>query len=172
MTIRFTVNGQSHEIDATRGDDRLIDFLQEDLNLTGTKFCCGIGICRACTVAVAKPPSPVPSPTIACSTPLSLLDGCAVTTIEGLSQGDSLLPVQEAFLRHFAFQCGYCTPGFVMAAQIFLDDLATAPPPADLDAAIARAIGDHICRCSGYVRYVTALRETALAVLAERGVVQ
>lgn len=168
MTIRFTVNGQSHEIDIARGEDRLIDFLQEDLNLTGTKFCCGIGICRACTVAVSKPHSPVETPVIACSTPLALLDGCAVTTIEGVSQGDALLPVQEAFLRHFSFQCGYCTPGFVMASKIFLDDLASSLPPEDLDAAISAAIGDHICRCSGYVRYVTALRETALAVLAER----
>ena len=157
MSIKFTVNGMAQEVPDARGEDRLIDFLHDDLNLTGTKFCCGIGVCRACTVAMAKLPNPVETP---------------VTTIEGVSAGAELLPVQEAFLRHFSFQCGYCTPGFVMAAKVFLDGLALAPPPADLEAAMATAIGDHICRCSGYVRYVDALRETALAVIATRGAVQ
>lgn len=172
MSIKFTVNGRAQEVPDARGDDRLIDFLHDDLNLTGTKFCCGIGICRACTVAMAKPPNPAATPVIACSTPLSILAGATITTIEGVSAGPELLPVQEAFLRHFSFQCGYCTPGFVMAAKVFLDELAVAPPPADLEAAIATAIGDHICRCSGYVRYVAALRETAEAVIAAREGVQ
>ncbi|MEQ1956859.1 (2Fe-2S)-binding protein [Mesorhizobium sp. CN2-181] len=169
MSISFTVNGVAQQVADARGDDRLIDFLHDDLNLTGTKFCCGIGVCRACTVAVAKPPNQAGSPVISCSTPLSLLDGSVITTIEGVSSGPVLLPVQEAFLRHFAFQCGYCTPGFVMAAQLFLNGLADGPTPPDLDQAIVVAIGDHICRCSGYVRYVEAVRETALAVIATKG---
>lgn len=169
MTISFSVNGQLHDVPEARGDTRLIDFLHDDLNLTGTKFCCGIGICRACTVAVVKPPNLVGSPVIACSTPLALLQGVAITTVEGVSAGPALLPVQEAFLRHFAFQCGYCTPGFVMAAKLFLDSLQEGPPPEDLRRAAAAALEDHICRCSGYVRYVEALHETALAVVAARG---
>lgn len=169
MSITFSVNGQPHQVEDARGADRLIDFLHEDLNLTGTKFCCGIGLCRACTVAVAKPQNPTPSPMVSCATPLSLLAGAQVTTIEGVSQG-GLTPIQQAFLRHFAFQCGYCTPGFVMAAQIFLDELQDRPIPADqLPDAIQRVMGDHICRCSGYVRYVQALTEVATAVLAARG---
>jgi len=170
MSISFSVNGRSHEVGADRAEDRLIDFLHDDLNLTGTKFCCGIGVCLACTVSMTKPPTHAATPVIACSTPLALVAGAAITTVEGVGRPGVLLPVQGAFLHHFAFQCGYCTPGFVMAAQIFLDALAEAPVPvADLDAAIERAIGAHICRCTGYVRYAQALRETALAIMAEGG---
>ena len=173
MSIQFTVNGQPQEVPDARGEDRLIDFLHEDLNLTGTKFCCGIGVCRACTVAVAKSPNPTESPVVSCSTALATLAGCEITTIEGVSRGPVILPIQQAFLTNFALQCGYCTPGFVMAAKIFLDELAVAPsPPPDLDAAIQRAIGDHICRCTGYVRYAEALKQTAQAVLDAKEVVQ
>ena len=172
MTIRFTVNGQPQQVDDRRAQDRLIDYLHDDMNLTGTKFCCGIGVCRACTVAVAKGPNPTETPVISCSTALSSLDGTTITTIEGVSQGPDLLPIQQAFLTNFAFQCGYCTPGFVMAAKIFLDELTQSPPPTDLDDAIQTAIGGHICRCTGYVRYAQALKDTAQAVLAANGVKQ
>lgn len=168
MNITFTVNGTAWQVPASRGDELLIDFLHDDLGLTGTKLCCGVGVCRACTVAIAASQGEVEEPAAACSTPLSGLDGAAVTTIEGVSAGPQLLPVQEAFLQHFSFQCGYCTPGFVMASKIFLDGLALAPPPDDLDAAIVSALGDHICRCSGYVRYVAALRDVATAVIAAK----
>lgn len=170
MSIRFSVNGQPQEVAEARGAERLIDFLHDDLNLTGTKFCCGIGVCRACTVAMTKTGNPAETPVVSCSTALSTLAGCEITTIEGVTPDASLLPIQQAFLTHFAFQCGYCTPGFVMAAKIFLDELAAQPlPPEAIDEAIRRAIGDHICRCTGYVRYAAALKETALAVIAAEG---
>ena len=171
MTITITVNGEAHDIPAERGAEKLLDYLQEDLNLTGTKLCCGIGVCRACTVKVVKAGSiNAPEPVIACSTALATLDNCAVTTIEGVADGDDLDPIQSAFLKHFSFQCGYCTPGFVMASKVFLDWLATSPQGEDgLDAAIEQAIGTHICRCTGYVRYYEALREVALDVIAQRG---
>ncbi len=173
MTISFTVNGIPQEVDDSRAEDRLIDYLHDDLNLTGTKFCCGIGVCRACTVTVSKPPNPVPSPVISCSTVLATIDGSAVSTIESVAQDGMLDPVQQAFLGHFAFQCGYCTPGFVMAARLFLDQLAVNPVPADqLEDAIHDAIGAHICRCTGYVRYYQALRPLAEAVLARGEVVE
>lgn len=169
--ISLTVNGTRHRIDAARGEERLLDFLHEELDLTGTKFCCGIGICRACTVKVVRPPAGVAEPVIACSTALRLLDGAEVSTVESLAQGEVLDPVQEAFLRHFAFQCGYCTPGFAMAARMFLDWLETAPlTEAELPAAIETALGSHVCRCSGYVRYHAAVAELALAVLARKAV--
>lgn len=164
--IRITVNGVPHELPDSRGADRLIDFLHDDLNLTGTKFGCGIGVCRACTVQVTKPPNPTPSPVISCSTALSILDGTEVATIESVAGGGSLPdPVQRAFLENFSFQCGYCAPGFVMAARIFLQGLQAQPVPPDrLEEAMMDAIGSHICRCTGYVRYFEALRTLAKAV--------
>ncbi len=166
--ISFHVNGTHHQVDDSRGREVLLDYLQGDLNLTGTKLCCGIGVCRACTVAVAKGGSPAEAPTIACSTPLHLLGGTRIRTVEGVAEGETLTPVQDAFLRHFSFQCGYCAPGFVMAATMFLDSLSRNPVPvADLDSAIEDAIGAHICRCSGYVRYYQALREVAMDVISD-----
>jgi aerobic-type carbon monoxide dehydrogenase small subunit (CoxS/CutS family) len=169
MSIVFSVNGVEHTVDVTRSDERLIDFLHDELDLTGTKFCCGIGICRACTVTALRPPNSAATPLISCSTSLAMVDGTQITTIESAAPPDRLLPIQEAFLREFAFQCGYCTPGFVMASQIFLDGLKRAGAlPADLDAAIEAAVGSHICRCSGYARYYAAIRKTAEAMFAQK----
>ncbi len=165
--ISFSVNGTGHQVDDSRGTETLLDFLHDDLNLTGTKLCCGIGVCRACTVSVAKGDTAAATPTIACSTPLHLLRGAHVRTVEDVADGDALAPIQEAFLKHFSFQCGYCTPGFVMAATVFLDGLSRNPiAVADLDAAIEDAIGAHICRCTGYVRYYEALREVAMNLIS------
>ena len=165
--ISFHVNGEPHQVDDDRGTEVLLDYLHDTLNLTGTKLCCGIGVCRACTVAVSKGDTIAATPTIACSTPLHLLDGTHIRTVEDVADGDMLAPIQEAFLKHFSFQCGYCAPGFVMAATVFLEGLARKPIPlADLDAAIEDAIGAHICRCTGYVRYYEALREVAMNLIS------
>jgi aerobic-type carbon monoxide dehydrogenase small subunit (CoxS/CutS family) len=87
-------------------------------------------------------------------------------TVEGLGSPERLSALQQAFLTHFAFQCGYCTPGFLMAAHILLDRLRKAPVGRDqIDAAIAEACGAHICRCTGYVRYHAAIRAVVLAEL-------
>lgn len=169
MTIFFRVNGTPYEVDDSRGGDKLIDFLHDELNLTGTKFCCGMGVCKACTVSVTKVPNPNAEPVISCSTALATLNGADISTIEGVSDGEELHPIQTAFLEDFSFQCGYCTPGFVMASKVFLDWLETAPVKEDqLEDAINDAIGSHICRCTGYVRYYDTLRRTALAVMAEK----
>ncbi|MBU2959966.1 2Fe-2S iron-sulfur cluster binding domain-containing protein [Citreicella sp. C3M06] len=164
MTIRLHVNGTLHELPDARGTETLLDFLHEDLNLTGTKLCCGIGVCRACTVQVVKPPSPALTPVISCSTALATLNGAQVSTIESVARDGVPDPVQQAFLDHFAFQCGYCAPGFVMAARIFLHGLEAQPiPPEQIEDAMRAAIGTHICRCTGYVRYFEALRALAIA---------
>lgn len=166
MTIGFVVNGISRNVGDERRDEKVIDFLHEELNLTGTKLCCGIAICRACTVSLKKPPNLDATPILACSTPLWMVNGAEITTIEGVASGWSLAPIQDAFIKDFSFQCGYCAPGFVMAAQILLDHLALAPRrPADLDAQIESAFGGHICRCTGYVRYFEAVKRTAEIVL-------
>ncbi len=167
MTIAFSVNGLSYEVPESRGADTLLEFLHDDLNLTGTKLCCGIGVCRACTVAVVKGASL--NPMISCSTPLSVLDGTEIRTVEGVAEGDRLSPVQQAFLANFSFQCGYCAPGFVMAATVFLEQVAASPIRAeDLDAGIEDAIGEHICRCTGYVRYHEAVKAVALGIIAAK----
>ncbi len=163
--ISFSVNGEARKVDEGRGAEKLLDYLHDEMNLTGTKLCCGIGVCRACTVRVTKTGNEAGTPVIACSTALETLRDCAVTTVEGVS-GEGLHPIQERFLEHFSFQCGYCTPGFVMAAVIFLDGLrGSGVTEAGLDTAIEDAIGPHICRCSGYVRYYEAVREEAMKVL-------
>ena len=163
--IAVTINGTLHR-GSVPTDLSLLDWLQEDLGLTGTKFCCGIGVCRACTVAVERTPTSPPIPVIACSTPAAAVDGHVVTTVEGLASATGLSALQEAFLTAFAFQCGYCTPGFLMAAHILIARLRTAPVGRDqIDAAIDEACGAHICRCTGYVRYQAAIRKVVLAEL-------
>ncbi len=167
--ISFSVNGKSVTAPAAEADLPLVEFLQDDLRLTGTKFCCGIGVCRACTVSVRRQPGAPPEPMISCSTPLSQIQGVAITTVEGVAQSGKLHPLQTAFLEHFAFQCGYCTPGFLMAAVILWERLQVRPIPLnDLDTVIADALGEHICRCSGYVRYYEAVRD---AILKQPGMV-
>src|SRR5215211_5239157 len=106
-TITFTVNGKPRTI-TTDPKRTLLEVLREDLKLTGTKYGCGDGQCRACTVLLNN--KSVPS----CITPISDADKQAIVTIEGLAKGDKLHPVQEAFLNAGAFQCGYCTPGMIM----------------------------------------------------------
>jgi aerobic-type carbon monoxide dehydrogenase small subunit (CoxS/CutS family) len=139
MTIAFSVNNISYRVEASRREEKLLDYLHDDLDLTGTKLCCGIAVCRACTVAMTKPPNQAPTPILACSTPLWLVDGAEIITIEGIAKSAILSHIQEAFLREFAFQCGYCTPGFVVATQILLARFRTVPPKPDK---CARAFAD------------------------------
>ncbi|MEA2974560.1 MAG: hypothetical protein QOF19_80 [Alphaproteobacteria bacterium] len=157
-TVTLTVNGVAQTRDVP-ADLSLLDFLQEELDLTGSKLCCGIGVCRACTVAQQRLPGAHLEPVLACVTPVTTVQGRLITTIEGLNAPQGPTPLQQAFLDAFAFQCGYCTPGFVVATFILAERLRAAPVPRNqLDAAIRGAVGDHICRCTGYVRYYTAIR--------------
>ena len=163
VTVQLRVNGQTTPPRQVATTLPLVDFLHDELNLTGTKFCCGIGVCRACTVAVRNRPGAPPVPLLSCSTPAATVNGQEITTVEGLAgpQGPSAL--QQAFLDHFAFQCGYCTPGFLMGAHVLMERLKSAPIAVDrLDEAIAQALGSHICRCTGYVRYYQAIRQVIL----------
>ncbi|MAY34369.1 MAG: 2Fe-2S iron-sulfur cluster-binding protein [Rhodovulum sp.] len=167
MTISFTINGASYTVDDDQAEDRLIDYLHVDKGLTGTKLCCGIGVCRACTVAMKRPGSPVETPIIACSTALGTLNNCDIRTVEGVAENGQLSALQEKFLTEFSFQCGYCTPGFVMAATMMLDGLdPTTTTVDDLPDLINNAVGDHICRCTGYVRYYNAIYQVASDALS------
>ncbi len=160
----ITVNGTMRRFQQEPGLP-LVDLLHEELGLTGTKFGCGMGICRACTVAVRVNASTPFEAICACSVTADALDGYEIITVEGLAPPGDLSPLQQAFLDAFAFQCGYCAPGFLMAAFALIDLLKRHPVDASkLDEEIARACGDHVCRCTGYRRYYEAIRNAITAV--------
>ncbi|MEJ2895049.1 (2Fe-2S)-binding protein [Bordetella avium] len=147
----------------------MIDFLHEYLNLTGTHFGCGQGICHACTVMEVRPDGSS-ADVRTCIYDAHFFNGKSIVTIEGHAKVDAegkvekLTPVQQAFIDNFSFQCGYCTAGFVSASTVFIDRLKREPVKrADLEIAIEGALNDHICRCTGYVRYYEAVKEVALA---------
>jgi|SRR3990172_11904933 len=148
-TVAFTINGQ--ETTVTSDPERcLLDVLREDLHLTGAKYGCGEGRCGACSVLMDG--RCVPS----CITPIAQADGKTIRTIEGLADGDSLHPVQEAFLEEGAMQCGYCTSGMVLAATALLE---RNPNPADEE--IVREMNVNLCRCNGYTKILQAVRRAA-----------
>lgn len=162
--ISITVNGADRRLRAIPADLTLLDLLHEEFSLTGTKFGCGIGMCRACTVAVRHAPGAPLEAVRACATMTVSLDGKEVTTVEGLAPAGELMPLQQTFLETFAFQCGYCTPGFLMAAFVLLDRLRETPvEKAQLEPEIERACGEHVCRCTGYRRYHEAIRSVIAA---------
>lgn len=129
---------------------RLLDVLREDLGLTGTKEGCGVGECGACTVIVDG------ETVNTCLTLAASMDGKHITTIEGLMEDDKLHPIQEAFIKHNALQCGFCTPGLIMSAKALLD---SNPNPTIED--IKVAISGNLCRCTGYQQVVDAIKEVA-----------
>src|SRR2546430_1123807 len=143
-TIRLTVNGQSRTL-TTDPERPLLDVLREDFQLTGTKYGCGEGQCRACTVLLDG------KSVASCLTAVGDADQQSVLTIEGLAKGDTLHPVQEAFLAAGAFQCGYCTPGFIMGIVGLLNEKAK-PTEADLSSRMQK----HLCRCCSYPKILEA----------------
>jgi len=147
FTLR--INGASHQVDGAAGDT-LLTVLRYELGLTGSKYGCGEGQCGACTVLVDG------VATRSCVTRLETLAGKNITTIEALAPAGALHPVQEAFLEVEAFQCGYCTPGMVMAAAGLL---SVNPSPSEQD--IATAMDRNICRCGTFPRIVKAVQLAA-----------
>ena len=163
ISLNLTINHQKYVRPTIDGEMPLNEFLREEIGLTGTKFCCGIAVCRVCTVAVARVPAAHQEPVRSCTTSLEVINGTTITTVEGLARGGELHPLQTAFLENFSFQCGYSAPGFLMGAYCLLDRLHRSPiPKRDVDRAIEDAVGQHICRCSGYVRYHRAIRQVVL----------
>lgn len=159
INIQLTINGKKTQASAP-AEISLADFLHEKLGLTGTKVSCGIGICKACTVAVSSPGGQELQRMQACLMPAVALQGFNIFTIEGLASGDILSAQQQAVLKHFSFQCGYCAPGFLMGITLLIDQLKRNPVKrSDLKQVIQDSMGDHICRCSGYVKYYEAINE-------------
>ncbi|HET8548594.1 MAG TPA: (2Fe-2S)-binding protein [Bryobacteraceae bacterium] len=148
---KLHVNGREVTVDVA-GDENLLEVLRDTLDMTGTKYGCGEGQCGACTVLADG------RAIRSCITPVRAVAGKRITTIEGLEQNGRLHPVQQAFLDANAFQCGYCTPGMILAAAALL---RTTPSPTDSD--IRAALDGNVCRCGTYPRIITAVRMAAKA---------
>ena len=150
-TIRFTVNGKPCSVD-TEPERPLLEVLREDLGLTGTKYGCGEGQCRACTVLLDK------QAVVSCVTPVRAVSGRSVVTIEGLAADGKLHPVQQAFLDEGAMQCGYCVPGMILRTVALLEN-----HPHPTEPQIVEGMNGSLCRCSGYLRIMAAVRRAAAA---------
>jgi 4-hydroxybenzoyl-CoA reductase subunit gamma len=150
--LRLSVNGKPRE-DAVAENALLIDYLRETLGLTGTKQGCDGGECGACTVLVDS------QPRLACSTLAHSLSGRTVETIESLSHEGNLSRLQRAFHEHLGTQCGFCTPGMIMAAEALL----RVNPHPDR-AAIRTALAGNLCRCTGYVKIIESVEAAAQAL--------
>ena len=148
-TVRLTVNGAAHAV-TVEPRRTLADVLREELNLTGTHIGCEHGVCGACTVLWDG------QPVRSCLLFAIQLDGAALTTVEGMADGDRLHPIQEAFWATHGLQCGFCTPGILLTAKALLDD-----NPSPDAATIREAIGGNLCRCTGYHFIVEAILAAA-----------
>ncbi|MBN3733284.1 (2Fe-2S)-binding protein [Burkholderia sp. Tr-20390] len=146
----------------------MIEFLHEYAGLTGSRLGCGQGICHACVVIVDKPDG-TSEEMRTCITGAHFFHGRSIRTIEGHAKRNEagevveLSPIQQKFLEHFSFQCGYCTPGFVNAATVLVERLKREPiAKADVERTITEALDAHLCRCTGYVRYYEAVKDVVL----------
>jgi aerobic-type carbon monoxide dehydrogenase small subunit (CoxS/CutS family) len=147
--MNLSVNGVAHEIDGG-GLTPLLDVLRDELGVTGPKAGCHQGGCGACTVLVDG------EPRRSCLLPAGYAQGAEITTVEGLGAPESLSSVQQAFVHHYAAQCGFCTSGMMLAAQAYIDGGGT-----DDRGAIQAALGGHVCRCTGYSKIIDAVAAVA-----------
>jgi xanthine dehydrogenase YagT iron-sulfur-binding subunit len=147
MEVSLTINGQTHTVDAPP-HWTLLRVLRETLGLTGPREACGIGMCGSCTVLIDG------KAMTACLLLVPQAVGKQIITIEGLPTGDQLHPVQQAFYDHHAFQCSYCTPGFIMASVALLQE--TSQPS---DEEIREYLGGNLCRCGAYPEILAAVRD-------------
>jgi len=147
--LQFTLNGKPQRV-STESRRTLLEVLREDLDLTGTKYGCGEGQCRACTVLLDG------NPVRSCQTEIAEVEGHKVETIESLGQNGKLHPVQEAFIEEGAMQCGYCVPGMILAAVALLKR-----NPSPNRTQIVEALNGNLCRCCGYVNVLNAVQRAA-----------
>ncbi len=143
--VHLKVNGEDYEI-LVQPNALLLNVLRDELGLTGTKYGCGLGECGACTVLLDG------MAVNSCLLLTEQLDGREITTIEGLANGDELDPVQKAFVKHGAMQCGFCVPGTILSAKVLLDE---NPRPTEEE--VREAIAGNLCRCSGYRKFIKAI---------------
>ncbi len=155
--LSFTLNGKPTEVEIAPGE-LLVNVLRDKLGLIGTKIGCGEGECGACTVLIDG------VSTLSCIYPAMRAQGRQVTTIEGLAPKGALHPVQEAYVEHFASQCGYCTPGFIMSTVALLQE-----NPQPTRAEILRGLSGNLCRCTGYYQIIDAVEDAAKRMAARGG---
>ena len=162
-TLAIKINGRDYDPTDVHDELTMNDFLREHLGLTGTKFGCGAAQCLSCAVIVDNPDGTSHTmPT--CVVAAASFNGKAIRTIEGHAKNGELSALQKAFIEHFAFQCGYCTPCFLNESQVLLERLAKKPVSrADLEKTISDALDGHLCRCTGYIKYHEAVRDVILA---------
>lgn len=149
IILHLRINGRDHSLE-TYPNRRLLDILRQDLGLLGAKEGCGIGECGSCTVIMDG------EAVNSCLVIAPQAEGKEILTVEGLQDGDHLHPLQSAFIRNFAFQCGFCTPGMLLAAKALLD---RNPDPTREE--IQEALSGVLCRCTGYVQIFEAVEEAA-----------
>jgi aerobic carbon-monoxide dehydrogenase small subunit len=154
--IHLNINNENYEV-IVRPRESLLDVLRNKLNLTGTKKGCNEGDCGACTVIMDG------RSVNACLALAVEGEGRKIMTIEGLAQGPDLHPLQQAFIRHGGFQCGFCTPGMLLSAKALLDE---NPDPTDDE--IRKGVSGNLCRCTGYVKIVESIREAARSMKESR----
>lgn len=155
MKVSFVLNGKPMEMDVP-GEKRLLDFIREDLHLTGTKEGCGEGECGACTVILNQ------RAVHSCLTTVGELNGSELLTIEGVEVNGTLAQIQKSFMKKSAVQCGFCTSGMIMSAQALL--MRNSHPTEE---EIKRAIAGNICRCSGYKEIRSAIQDAAEKIQEE-----
>lgn len=146
VEIEFTINGKKRKL-SVKPNVLLINIIRNDLYLTGSKYGCGIGECGTCTVLLDS------EPVLSCLTLAVTVDGKEITTIEGLARGDELHPLQKAFLKNGAVQCGFCTPGMILTATALLKE---NPNPTEDE--IREYMRGNLCRCTGYNQIITAIK--------------
>jgi len=149
LKIELTINGKKREVKTTTST-RLLDLIRDDLHLTGTKEGCGKGECGACTVIMNG------ELVVSCLVLALQADGAVITTIEGIGDDKCLDPVQEAFIETGAVQCGFCTPGMILAAKKLLEE---NPHPDEEE--IKQGISGNLCRCTGYQKIIDAIKLVA-----------
>jgi carbon-monoxide dehydrogenase small subunit len=150
--IKFVLNGKPQEMSVPPWRT-LLEMIRDDLKLTGTKEGCGQGECGSCTVIMGG------QTVNSCLVPALEAEGQEITTIEGLCEGDTLHPIQEAFVEHSGMQCGFCTPGMILSAKHLLD---RNPSPSDSE--IREGIAGNFCRCTGYTKIIESISAAAQAM--------
>ena len=149
QNVEFIVNGRHYEL-LIAPQTTLLELLRDELGLTGTKYSCGVAECGSCTVLIDG------EPVLACCTLAMTVRNRSILTIEGLSEGTRLHPLQQAFIVNGATQCGFCTPGMILTAKALLD---RNPNPTRQD--VKEALAGNLCRCTGYVKIIDAVLATA-----------